>query len=224
MIDSSKWEVIEAGLKCIQGKGIVNSISLKEGEKEFLNQAEKIKAYGFAVVVMAFDEEGQADNTDKKYSICKRAYKLLVEKVNFRPEDIIFDPNIFAVATGIDEHNNYALDFFEATKLIKSNLPYAKVSGGLSNVSFSFRGNNQVREAMHSCFLYHAIKYGLDMAIVNAGQITIYEQIPKDLKEAIEDVLFNRSNDATENLIDVSKKYSGSVERKKLQTSGEKTH
>ena len=216
MIDSSKWEVIEAGLKCIQGKAIVNSISLKEGEKDFLIQAQKIKSYGCAVVVMAFDEKGQADNTEKKYSICKRAYKLLVEKVNFRPEDIIFDPNIFAVATGIEEHNNYALDFFEATKLIKSNLPYAKVSGGLSNVSFSFRGNNQVREAMHSCFLYHAIKYGLDMAIVNAGQITIYEQIPKDLKDAIEDVLFNKSNDATENLINVSKKYSGNVERKKV--------
>jgi len=216
MIDSSKWEVIEAGLKCIQGKAIVNSISLKEGEKDFLSQAEKIKAYGCAVVVMAFDEEGQADNTEKKYNICKRAYKLLVEKVNFRPEDIIFDPNIFAVATGIEEHNNYALDFFEATKLIKSNLPYAKVSGGLSNVSFSFRGNNQVREAMHSCFLYHAIKYGLDMAIVNAGQFTIYEQIPKDLKGAIEDVLFNKSNNATENLIDVSKKYSGNIERKKI--------
>ena len=216
MIDSSKWEVIEAGLKCIQGKAIVNSISLKEGEKDFLIQAQKIKSYGCAVVVMAFDEKGQADNTEKKYSICKRAYKLLVEKVNFRPEDIIFDPNIFAVATGIEEHNNYALDFFEATKLIKSNLPYAKVSGGLSNVSFSFRGNNQVREAMHSCFLYHAIKYGLDMAIVNAGQITIYEQIPKDLKDAIEDVLFNKSNEATENLINVSKKYSGNVERKKV--------
>ena len=216
MIDSSKWEVIEAGLKCIQGKAIVNSISLKEGEKDFLTQAQKIKSYGCAVVVMAFDEKGQADNTEKKYSICKRAYKLLVEKVNFRPEDIIFDPNIFAVATGIEEHNNYALDFFEATKLIKSNLPYAKVSGGLSNVSFSFRGNNQVREAMHSCFLYHAIKYGLDMAIVNAGQITIYEQIPKDLKDAIEDVLFNKSNEATENLINVSKKYSGNVERKKV--------
>ena len=216
MIDSSKWEVIEAGLKCIQGKAIVNSISLKEGEKDFLSQAEKVKSYGCAVVVMAFDEEGQADNTEKKYNICKRAYKLLVEKINFKPEDIIFDPNIFAVATGIDEHNNYALDFFEATKLIKSNLPYAKVSGGLSNVSFSFRGNNQVREAMHSCFLYHAIKYGLDMAIVNAGQITIYEQIPKDLKRAIEDVLFNKSNHATENLIEVSKKYSGNVEKKKV--------
>ena len=216
MIDSSKWEVIEAGLKCIQGKAIVNSISLKEGEKDFLVQAQKIKSYGCAVVVMAFDEKGQADNTEKKYNICKRAYELLVEKVNFRPEDIIFDPNIFAVATGIEEHNNYALDFFEATKLIKSNLPYAKVSGGLSNVSFSFRGNNQVREAMHSCFLYHAIKYGLDMAIVNAGQITIYEQIPKDLKDAIEDVLFNKSNEATENLINVSKKYSGNVERKKV--------
>ncbi len=172
---------------------------------------------------MAFDEDGQADNVDRKFNICERAYNLLVKKINFDPQDIIFDPNIFAVATGIEEHNNYALDFFEATKLIKSNLPYAKVSGGLSNVSFSFRGNNQVREAMHSCFLYHAIKYGLDMAIVNAGQITIYEQIPNDLKTAVEDVLFNKSNLATDNILEISKKYSGNVEKKKLQTNGEKS-
>ncbi len=216
MIDSSKWTVIEAGLKCIQGKSIVNSISLKEGESKFLEQAEKIKSYGAAAVVMAFDEIGQADNVERKFKICERAYKTLTKKINFPPEDIIFDPNIFAVATGIEEHNNYALDFFEATKLIKKNLPNAKVSGGLSNVSFSFRGNNQVREAMHSCFLYHAIRCGLDMAIVNAGQITIYEQIPKDLKTCIEDVLFNRHRDATENLIEVSKKYSGSLEKKKI--------
>ena len=216
MIDSSKWSVIEAGLKCIQGKSIVNSISLKEGEKIFLEQAEKVKSYGAAVVVMAFDEDGQADSTNRKFEICKRAYKTLIEKLNFPPQDIIFDPNIFAVATGIEEHDNYAVDFFEATKLIKENLPYAKVSGGVSNVSFSFRGNNQVREAMHSCFLYHAIKAGLDMAIINAGQITIYEQIPEDLKKCIEDVLFNKHSNSTENLVEISKKYSGNVERKKF--------
>ena len=208
MIDSSKWSVIEAGLKCIQGKAIVNSISLKEGEDSFLDQALQIKNYGAAAVVMAFDEKGQADNIERKFEICSRAYKLLTEKIDFNPQDIIFDPNIFAVATGIPEHNNYALDFFEATKLIKKNLPLAKVSGGVSNVSFSFRGNNQVREAMHSCFLYHAINAGLDMAIVNAGQITIYEQIPKDLKKAVEDVLFNENENATDNLIEVSKSYS----------------
>ena len=215
MIDSSKWSVIEAGLKCIQGKPIVNSISLKEGEKIFLEQAEKIKNYGAAVVVMAFDERGQADSTDRKFEICKRAYDLLLEKLNFPAQDIIFDPNIFAVATGIQEHNDYALNFFEATRKIKTHLPFAKVSGGLSNVSFSFRGNNQVREAMHSCFLYHAIDAGLDMAIVNAGQITIYEQIPKDLKTSIENVLFNKKDDATDDLIEISKKYSGQVQKKK---------
>ena len=205
MIDSSKWSVIERGLKCVQGKAIVNSISLKEGEKVFIDQANCIKSFGAAVVVMAFDEDGQADNTKRKFQICSRAYKILLEKVKFPPQDIIFDPNIFAVATGIDEHNNYAKDFFEATKLIKNNLNHAKVSGGLSNVSFSFRGNNQIREAMHSCFLYHAIKTGLDMAIVNAGQITIYEEIPKDLKITIEDVLFNRNKNSTDKLIDISK-------------------
>ena len=215
MIDSSKWSVIEAGLKCIQGKPIVNSISLKEGEKIFLEQAEKIKNYGAAVVVMAFDERGQADSTDRKFEICKRAYDLLLEKLNFPAQDIIFDPNIFAVATGIQEHNDYALNFFEATRKIKKHLPFAKVSGGLSNVSFSFRGNNQVREAMHSCFLYHAIDAGLDMAIVNAGQITIYEQIPKDLKTSIENVLFNKKDDATDDLIEISKKYSGQIQKKK---------
>ena len=217
MIDSSKWSVIERGLKCVQGKAIVNSISLKEGEKEFIEQAIMVKNFGAAVVVMAFDEEGQADSTEKKFKICSRAYKILTEKVRFPPEDIIFDPNIFAVATGISEHNNYAKDFFEATKLIKAELPGCKVSGGVSNVSFSFRGNNRVREAMHSCFLYHAINAGLDMAIINAGQITIYEQIPLDLKESIEDVLFNRSDSATDRLIDLSKKYSlDKTDKKKI--------
>ena len=217
MIDSSKWSVIEKGLKCVQGKAIVNSISLKEGEKEFIEQATMVKNFGAAVVVMAFDEEGQADSTEKKFKICSRAYKILTEEVNFPAEDIIFDPNIFAVATGISEHNNYAKDFFEATKLIKAELPGCKVSGGVSNVSFSFRGNNRVREAMHSCFLYHAINAGLDMAIVNAGQITIYEQIPKDLRKSIEDVLFNLSDNATDKLIDVSKKYSEEkIDKKKI--------
>ena len=217
MIDSSKWSVIETGLKCVQGKAIVNSISLKEGEKEFIEQATMVKNFGAAVVVMAFDEEGQADSTEKKFKICSRAYKILTEQVNFPAEDIIFDPNIFAVATGISEHNNYAKDFFEATKLIKAELPGCKVSGGVSNVSFSFRGNNRVREAMHSCFLYHAINAGLDMAIVNAGQITIYEQIPKDLRKSIEDVLFNLSDNATDKLIDISKKYSADkVDKKRI--------
>ena len=217
MIDSSKWSVIERGLKCVQGKAIVNSISLKEGEKVFLEQASLLKDYGAAAVVMAFDEKGQADTTDRKFEICSRAYDILTKKIKFSPQDIIFDPNIFAVATGIKEHNNYALDFFEATKLIKKRLPLAKVSGGVSNVSFSFRGNNQVREAMHSCFLYHAINAGMDMAIVNAGQITIYEQIPDDLKEVIEDVLFNRNEDATDRLIEISSKFSKSAQKQKVK-------
>ena len=216
MIDSSKWSVIEKGLKCVQGKAIVNSISLKEGEKTFLEQASLIRDYGAAAVVMAFDESGQADTVNRKFEICSRAYEILTKKIKFPPQDIIFDPNIFAVATGIKEHNNYALDFFEATKLIKKELPLAKVSGGVSNVSFSFRGNNQVREAMHSCFLYHAIKAGMDMAIINAGQITIYEQIPKDLREAIEDVFFNKDDDATDRLIDISGKFSKNVEKQKV--------
>ncbi len=215
MIDSSKWSVIEAGLKCTQGKSIINSISLKEGEKSFLELARLAKAYGSALVVMAFDEKGQADNVERKFEICERAYKLLTEKIEFNSSDIIFDPNIFAVATGMEEHNNYAKDFFDATFLIKKKLPNVLISGGLSNVSFSFRGNNQVREAMHSCFLYHAIKAGLDMAIVNAGQITIYEQIPKDLKKTIEDVLFNRDCDATEKLLEISNKFSGKKIKKK---------
>lgn len=202
MIDSSKWEVIEAGLKVVQGKCIVNSISMKEGEEEFIRQAKLVKRYGAAAVVMAFDEKGQADTTERKVEICKRAYKILTEQVELAPEDIIFDPNIFAVATGIEEHNEYALHFIEATRQIKEACPGAKVSGGVSNISFSFRGNNAVREAMHSAFLYHAIKAGMDMGIVNAGMMEVYEDIPADLLEMVEDVLFNRREDATERLTD----------------------
>lgn len=202
MVDSSKWTVIEAGLKCLQGKGIVNSISLKEGEEKFREYANKIKQYGAAVVVMAFDEDGQADSLERRKEICKRSYDILVNQVNFLPQDIIFDPNILTVATGLDEHNNYAVDFINATRWIKENLPLAKVSGGVSNISFSFRGNNTVREAMHSAFLYHAIKAGLDMGIVNAGMLEVYEEIPKDLLELVEDVLLNRRPDATERLVE----------------------
>jgi len=201
MLDSSKWSVLEAGLKCIQGKGIVNSISLKDGETEFLRRAKLVLRYGAAAVVMAFDEQGQAATRDEKIRICTRAYQLLTERVGFPPEDIIFDPNILTVATGIEEHNNYAVDFFEATKVIKATLPHAKVSGGVSNVSFSFRGNNPVREAIHTVFLYHAIKAGLDMAIVNAGMLGVYAEIPQDLRDLVEDVLLNRRNDATERLV-----------------------
>ncbi|GAA6185675.1 methionine synthase [Aliiglaciecola sp. 2_MG-2023] len=209
MIDSSKWSVIEAGLKCVQGKAIVNSISLKEGEEPFLKQAKLLKRYGAATVVMAFDEKGQADTQARKYEICERSYKLLTEKIGFPPEDIIFDPNIFAVATGIEEHNNYAVDFIEATRQIKQNLPHCHISGGLSNISFSFRGNNPVREAMHSVFLYYAIKAGMDMAIVNAGQLEVYDNIPKELKDAVEDVILNRHPDATDNLLALAPKYQG---------------
>ena len=201
MVDSSKWEVIEAGLKCVQGKGIVNSISLKGGEELFREHARKVLKYGAAVVVMAFDENGQAATYAEKIRICERAYKILVDEVGFPPEDIIFDPNILTVGTGIEEHNNYAVDFIEATRWIKANLPHAKVSGGLSNVSFSFRGNNPVREAMHSAFLFHAIKAGMDMAIVNAGMLEVYEEIEPELKELVEDVLLNRRPDATERLV-----------------------
>jgi 5-methyltetrahydrofolate--homocysteine methyltransferase len=201
MIDSSKWEVIEAGLRCVQGKCVVNSISLKEGEEKFKEQARQVMRYGAAVIVMAFDEKGQADNLVRRQEICARAYKILVEEVGFPAEDIIFDPNILTVATGIEEHNNYAVDFIEATRWIKQNLPYARVSGGISNISFSFRGNNAVREAMHTAFLYHAIKAGLDMGIVNAGQLGVYNEIPPDLLELIEDVLLNRRPDATERLV-----------------------
>lgn len=209
MIDSSKWEVIEAGLKCVQGKAIVNSISLKEGEAPFLHQARLIKRYGAATVVMAFDETGQADTQARKVEICQRSYKILVEEVGFPPEDIIFDPNIFAVATGIEEHNNYAVDFIEATRVIRQTCPYAHVSGGLSNISFSFRGNNPVREAMHSVFLYHAIRAGLDMAIVNAGQLEVYDEIPQELRDAVEDVILNRHEDATDKLLELAPKYQG---------------
>ncbi len=209
MIDSSKWEVIEAGLQCLQGKGVVNSISLKEGEAIFIEQAKKIKWYGAAVIVMAFDEKGQADTYQRRIDICKRAYDILVDQIEFNPQDIIFDPNIFPVATGIAEHNNYAVDFFKATKWIKENLPFAKVSGGVSNVSFSFRGNNKVREAMHSAFLYHAIKNGMDMGIVNPTMLEVYDQLDKDLLTAVEDVLLNRSDDATEALLELAEKYKG---------------
>ncbi|WP_372835400.1 methionine synthase, partial [Pontibacterium sp.] len=209
MIDSSKWDVLEAGLQCIQGKGVVNSISLKEGEENFIEQARKIRRYGAAMVVMAFDESGQADTYERKIEICERSYRVLVDKVGFPPEDIIFDPNIFAVATGIDEHNNYAVDFIEATGWIKQNLPHAKVSGGVSNVSFSFRGNNPVREAIHCVFLYHAIQQGMDMGIVNAGQLAIYDDLPAELRELVEDVVLNRRDDGTERLLEVAEKYRG---------------
>ena len=202
MIDSSKWEIIEVGLQCIQGKGVVNSISLKDGEDVFLERAQLVKRYGAAVIVMAFDEKGQADNLQRRIEICKRAYYLLTEKVDFPPQDIIFDPNILTVATGLEEHNNYALDFINATQWIKENLPLAKVSGGVSNISFSFRGNNTVREAMHSAFLYHSIRAGLDMGIVNAGMIEVYEEIPQALLERVEDVILNRRSDATERLLE----------------------
>ena len=209
MIDSSKWEIIEAGLQCVQGKGVVNSISLKEGEAQFIDQATKIRRYGAAVVVMAFDEMGQADSFERRKEICGRSYDLLAKGIGFPPQDIIFDPNIFPVATGIDEHNDNAVDFFRATKWIKENLPHAKVSGGVSNVSFSFRGNNVVREAMHSAFLYHGIQAGMDMGIVNAGMIEVYDEIPEDLLNHVEDVLLNRRPDATERLLEFAEKVKG---------------
>jgi 5-methyltetrahydrofolate--homocysteine methyltransferase len=209
MVDSSKWEVIEAGLKCLQGKGIVNSISLKEGEDKFRANAAKVLKYGAAVVVMAFDENGQAATYDEKIRICERAYRILVDEVGFPPQDIIFDPNILTVATGMEEHNNYAVDFINATRWIKANLPHAKVSGGVSNISFSFRGNNKVREAMHSAFLYHAIAAGMDMGIVNAGMLEVYEEIEPELKVLVEDVLLNRRPDATERLVDLGEKLKG---------------
>ncbi len=206
MVDSSKWSVLEAGLKCLQGKSIVNSISLKEGEEKFKEQARKILAYGAAVIVMAFDEQGQADTFERRIAICERAYKILTEEVGFPPQDIIFDPNVLAIATGIEEHNNYAVDFIKATRWIKEHLPLAKVSGGISNISFSFRGNDRVREAIHAVFLYHAIKAGLDMGIVNAGQLAVYEEIPKDLLEYVEDVVLNRRPDATERLVEFAER------------------
>ncbi len=209
MIDSSKWSIIEAGLKCVQGKSIVNSISLKEGEENFIKHATLVRRYGAAAVVMAFDEQGQADTYKRKTEICKRSYDILVNKVGFPPEDIIFDPNIFAVATGIEEHNNYAVDFIEATAWIRKHLPFAKISGGVSNVSFSFRGNEPVREAIHTVFLYHAIKAGMNMGIVNAGQLGVYEEIPKDLRDAVEDVVLNRNPDAGEKLVKLAESVKG---------------
>ena len=209
MIDSSKWSVIEAGLKCVQGKSIVNSISLKEGEDSFLAHARLCQRYGAAVVVMAFDEKGQADTIERKVTISERAHALLTERLGFAAEDIIFDPNIFAVATGIEEHNRYSLDFIEATAAIKKSMPAVHVSGGVSNVSFSFRGNEPVREAMHSVFLYHAIRAGMTMGIVNAGQLAIYEDIPVDLRERVEDVILARRDDATERLLDIAERFKG---------------
>jgi 5-methyltetrahydrofolate--homocysteine methyltransferase len=215
MLDSSKWEVLEAGMKCVQGKAVVNSISLKEGEEPFLAQAEKLREYGAAAVVMAFDEQGQADTFERRIEICERAYRLLTGRAGFDPADIIFDPNIFPVATGIAEHDRYGVDFIEATRWIKAKLPHAKVSGGLSNLSFSFRGNNAVREAMHSVFLYHAIKAGLDMAIVNAGQLEVYDDIDAELREHVEDVILNRREDATERLLELAERYRGQSGRQK---------
>ncbi|MGH6866461.1 MAG: methionine synthase [Methyloceanibacter sp.] len=215
MIDSSKWSVIERGLKCVQGKSVVNSISLKEGEGPFLDHAHKVLRYGAAVVVMAFDETGQADTAERKFEICKRAYKLLTEKIGFQPEDIIFDPNIFAVATGIEEHNDYGRAFIEATRRIKTELPYVHVSGGVSNLSFAFRGNERVREAMHSVFLYHAIQAGMDMGIVNAGQLALYDDIEPELRELVEDVILNRRDDATDRLLEAAERYKGGAAQRK---------
>lgn len=219
MIDSSKWAIIEEGLKRVQGKSVVNSISLKEGEEEFLDHARKIQMYGAAVVVMAFDEKGQADTYERRIEICERAYKLLTEKLNFAPQDIIFDPNILAIGTGIEEHNNYGVDFINATKWIKENLPYAKVSGGVSNLSFSFRGNNAVREAIHSVFLYHAIKAGMDMGIVNPGMIEVYDEIPKDLRELVEDMVLNRNPESTEKLLEFAENFKGEKKTKERDLS-----
>ncbi|MCB0064551.1 MAG: methionine synthase, partial [Caldilineaceae bacterium] len=219
MIDSSKWSVIEAGLKCVQGKSVVNSISMKEGEASFIEQAKLARRYGAAVVVMAFDEEGQADTVERKVEICTRAYKILTEQVGFPPQDIIFDPNIFAVATGIEEHNGYGVAFIEATRRIKATLPHAYVSGGVSNISFSFRGNDTVREAIHSVFLYHAIQAGMDMGIVNAGQLAIYEEIPQTLREHVEDVLLNRRDDATERLVTLAENVQGQRKEKQEDLS-----
>ena len=217
MIDSSKWEIIEAGLKCIQGKGVVNSISLKEGEENFIYQAKTIKRYGAAVIVMAFDEKGQADSYERRIEICKRSYDILVDVVGFSCEDIIFDPNIFPVATGMEEHNNNALDFFKATKWIRENLTGAHVSGGVSNVSFSFRGNNKVREAMHASFLYHGIQHGMDMGIVNPTMLEVYSDIDKELLDFVEDVLLNRRSDATERLLEYAETVKGDCNAIKIR-------
>lgn len=217
MVDSSKWSVIEAGLKCLQGKGIVNSISMKEGEDEFLRQARLVRRYGAAVVVMAFDEVGQADTIDRKVDICSRAYKLLTEEIGFPPEDIIFDPNVFAIATGIEEHNNYAVDFIEATRELKRRFPYSHISGGVSNVSFSFRGNEVVRQAIHVVFLYHAIRAGMDMGIVNAGALPLYDDLDSDLRERVEDVVLNRRADGTERLLEIADRYKGKKGEKRVE-------
>ncbi len=217
MVDSSKWEVIEAGLKCLQGKGVVNSISLKEGKEAFVEHARKVLRYGAAAVVMAFDEQGQADTADRKVEICTRAYRILVDEVGFPPEDIIFDPNVFAVATGLEEHNNYAVDFIEATRRIKATLPHCHVSGGVSNVSFSFRGNETVRQAIHSVFLYHAIAAGMDMGIVNAGALPIYDELDPELRDHVEDVILNRRPDATERLLALAERYRGSKGRRQQE-------
>ena len=222
MVDSSKWEVIEAGLKCLQGKGIVNSISMKSGEEEFIRQAKLVKRYGAAVVVMAFDEQGQADTYERRISICRRAYDILVDEVKFPPEDIIFDPNIFPVATGIEEHRNYAVDFFRAAQWIRQNLAHAHVSGGVSNVSFSFRGNQKVREAMHAAFLYHAVKAGMDMGIVNPAMLEVYDAVEKDLLERVEDVLLNRRDDATERLLEYAETVKGSARKKEVDDAWRK--
>ncbi len=219
MIDSSKWEIIEAGLKCIQGKGVVNSISLKEGEENFISQAKKVKRYGAAVIVMAFDEKGQADSYERRIEICKRSYDILVDVVHFAKEDIIFDPNIFPVATGMEEHNNNAVDFFRATKWIRENLPGAHVSGGVSNVSFSFRGNDKMREAMHSAFLYHAIQNGMDMGIVNPAMLEVYSDIDKELLIFVEDVLLNRRPDATERLLEYAETVKGDGKKREIDLS-----
>src|SRR2546426_8229289 len=219
MVDSSKWTVLEAGLKCLQGKGVCNSISLKAGEESFLKQARLVREYGAAVVVMAFDEVGQADTFERKVEICSRAYKLLTEKAGFQPEDIIFDPNILPIATGIEEHARYAKNFIDATREIKKRFPRVHVSGGVSNLSFSFRGNDRVREAIHSAFLYHAIRAGLDMGIVNAGQLVVYEDIPKDLLELVEDVIFDRRTDATERLVEFAKSVSGAGSKREVDLS-----
>jgi len=223
MIDSSKWSVIETGLKCVQGKAIVNSISLKEGEDEFIAHANRLLRYGAAVVVMAFDEAGQADTISRKVEICQRSYDILVDQVGFEPADIIFDPNIFAVATGIEEHDAYAVNFIEATREIKRRMPLSKISGGVSNISFSFRGNNPVREAMHSVFLYHAIRAGMDMGIVNAGQLTVYSDIPDDLRERVEDVILNRRPDATDRLLEVAEDYRGTGTKREANLSWRET-
>src|SRR3954467_7106675 len=209
MVDSSKWSVLEAGLQCLQGKGVVNSISLKEGEEEFLRQARRIRDYGAGVIVMAFDEEGQATEVERRVAICGRAYDLLVDEVGFRPDDIVFDPNVLAVATGIEEHNDYARAFIESLPLIKERCPGSRTSGGISNLSFSFRGNDAIREAMHAAFLYHAIRAGLDMGIVNAGQLAVYEDIEPELLERVEDALFNRREDATERLVEIADRFRG---------------